>query len=57
MRHIGRKKIHDLTNLHTIFSDAATTNAADAPLLPDTLPADFRVAVAALGAEDAAGPQ
>ena len=57
MRHIGRKQIHDLTNLHTIFSNAATTNAADAPLLPDTLPDDCRVAVAALGAEDAAGPQ
>ena len=55
--HLGRKQLHDLTNLQTIFTEAASTNAADAMILPDTQPADCRVAVAALRAEDAAGPK
>ena len=28
-RHLGRDKLHDLTNLQAIFSDAAAHNAAD----------------------------
>ena len=43
--------------LHTIFADAAATNASNAQPPPDTKPADFRVAVAAPRAEDAAGDQ
>ena len=54
-RHLGRRQLHDLTNLHTIFAAAAATNAADAPLSPGTQPADCRVA--APQAEDAVGPQ
>ena len=43
--------------LHTIFANTANTNAADAPLPPDTQPADCHVAVSTPQAEDAAGTQ
>ena len=56
-RHLGRKQPHKLTNLNTIFADAAATNAADAPLLPDTQPADCCVAVAARRHKMRRGPK
>ena len=53
-RHLGADQLHNLKNLHSIFANAATTNATNAPTPRNTQTSDY--GVLALQAGDATGP-
>ena len=42
-RHLGAVQLRDLKNLHSIFADATTTNATNAPTPRNTQTSDYYV--------------